>query len=392
MSVSAASARRIALAAQGFTDRRPTGRVTVRHFRRVMDRMAVLQLDSVTVLCRSHYLPVLARLGPYDRDALDRYLYRSGEHFEFLAHEAAIAPQRLHPHLRHRMGVTRWKRAQQLEADHPGYIDAVEAEVADRGPLTVSDLSEAGERTGPWWGYSDGKIALEHLYRSGRLAIAQRLPGFVIAYDLPDRVIEADALAAPDLDAGAARVDLIRIAARSHGIGTAHDMADYFRIRMGAARPAIDALVASGELQPVAVAGWAEPAYLHAEAARPRRVRARALLSPFDPVVWFRPRAERLFGFRYRIEIYVPADQRVHGDYVLPFLLDDDLAARVDLKADRKRGRLLVRGSYLESGRDAGRVGPELVAALAEMATWLDLGTIEIEPRGDLAPTLAGLV
>lgn len=392
MRISAAAARRIALAAQGFTDRRPTGRVTARHYRRVMERMAVLQLDSVTVLCRSHYLPVMARLGPYDRDALDGYLYRSGEHFEFLAHEAAITSQRLHPHLRHRMGVTRWRRAHQLEADHPGYIDAVAAEVAARGPLTVSDLSEAGERTGPWWGYSDGKVALEYLYRSGRLAIAGRRPGFVIAYDLPERVLGADTLAAPDLDAAAATRDMIRIAARSCGIGTAHDLADYFRIRMGPARPAIEALVASGELEPVSVAGWDEPAYLHPGAARPRRVRARALLSPFDPVVWFRPRAERLFGFRYRIEIYVPADQRVHGYYVLPFLLDDDLAARVDLKADRKRGRLLVRGSYLEPGRDAHRVAGELAASLAETAVWLDLEGVEVEPRGDLAATLTGLV
>ncbi len=387
--LSLAAARRIALAAQGFTDPRPAGPVTARHYKRVLERMSVLQLDSVNVVCRSHYLPVLARLGRYDRGALDRFLYRSGHAFEYVSHEASITAQDLHPLFRWRMSRHRWRVHQVAEADTSPYVQAVLEEVAADGPLSVKELTDPGARTGPWWGRSRGKVALEHLYVTGRLAIAERSPQFVTRYDLPERVIRPEVLTAPAVEEREAQRALLLLGARSHGIGTAADLADYFRLPMPVARPLLAELVAAGELEQVEVTGWPEPAYLHPEARRPRAVPARALLSPFDPVVWFRPRAERLFGFRYRIEIYVPGHQRVHGYYVLPFLLGDELVARVDLKADRAAGALLVRGAYAEAGVDHTRIATELAASLAELATWLDLTSITVEPRGDLAPALA---
>lgn len=379
----------MALAAQGFCDPRPSGPVTARHHRRVLERMGALQLDSVNVVCRSHYLPVLARLGPYDRDGLDRFLYRSGHAFEYVSHEASITAQSLHPLLRWRMTRHRWRVHQAADDEITPYLQAVLDEVAASGPLTVKDLADPGARTGPWWGRSKGKVALERLYVSGRLAIAGRTPQFVTRYDLPERVIRPEVLAAPAVEEREAQRALLLLGARSHGIGTAADLADYFRLPMPVARPLLAELAAAGELEALEVAGWSEPAYVHPEVRRPRAVTGRALLSPFDPVVWFRPRAERLFGFRYRIEIYVPDHQRVHGYYVLPFLLDGELVARVDLKADRATGTLRVRGAYAEDGTDHPRVAAELAGALAELATWLALGSVTVEPRGDLAPTLA---
>ena len=386
--ISLAAARRIALAAQGFTDRPVSGAATARHFRRVLDRMTVLQLDSVNVLCRSHYLPVLARLGPYDRNKLDQFLYWSGENFEYLGHEASITSQDLHPYLRWRMARSRWRRALVLEEEVPGYVQAVLDEVRDNGPLSVKDLSDPGSRTGPWWGQSRGKVALEWLYVTGRLAIRERTKMFITVHDLPDRVVRPEVLEAPTIDEAQAHRALLLLAARSHGIGTAADLADYFRLSMPTARPILAELVEAGELQPVEVDGWSQPALLHPEAKRPRTVTGRALLSPFDPVVWFRPRAERLFDFRYRIEIYVPEAKRIHGYYVLPFLLDGELVGRVCLKADRKAGLLLARGSFAEDGVDRDRVAEQMAAALAEMATWLDLDGIVVNGRGDLAPQL----
>ncbi|MGI9615373.1 MAG: winged helix-turn-helix domain-containing protein [Acidimicrobiales bacterium] len=387
--MSLAAARRIALGAQGFTDKRPTGTVTARHFQRALDRMTILQLDSVNVVSRTHYLPMLARLGPYEHERLDRFLYRSGKNFEYMSHEASITSQELQPFLRWRMGKAHWKRAEELEQNHRGYLEAVLDEIAERGPLTIKQLSDPGERTGPWWGRSKGKIALDWLYYTGRLAIAGRDNMFVTAYDIPERVIRPEILAAPTpTDAEAAR-HLLLLGARSHGIGTATDIADYFRLKMPVARPILAELVADGSLEPVEVEGWPEPAFLHPEATRPRNISGRALLSPFDPVVWFRPRAERLFGFHYRIEIYVPAEKRVHGYYVLPFLLDGDLVGRVDLKADRAARVLRVRGSFAEPGVDLDQVAASLAEALTEMAAWLGLDGVDVEPNGDHAPHLA---
>lgn len=387
-SITSAQARRIALAAQGFNDPRPSGAVSSRQFRRAMERMTILQLDSVNVLCRSHYLPILARLGPYDREKLNRYLYHSGENFEYLSHEASITSQAHQPLLRHRAKARRWVR--HLEAEAPGYIDAVLEEVSERGPVSVKDLSDPGDRTGPWWGHSKGKRALEALYVTGRLSIKERTAMFVTVYDLPERVLAPEVLAKPEPDEAEAATEMLLLGARSHGIGTATDIADYFRLKMPVARPLLAQLVSSGRLEKVEVKGWKEPVYLHPEAKRPRSVKAKALLTPFDPVVWFRPRAQRLFDFHYRIEIYVPEPKRVYGYYVLPFLLDEELVGRVDLKTDRKAGVLRVRGSYAEPDVDKARVAKEMAGSLQELAQWLGMDDVVVERRGDLAAKLAG--
>ncbi len=387
-----AQARRIALAAQGFTDPRPRSAPTVRQFRRVMDRMSALQLDSVNVLCRSHYLPVLARLGPFDRTKLDDYLYRSGEHFELYTHEAAIISQDLQPHMRYRFRHPRWKAGLELEEELPGYVDAVFDEVSERGPLSIKDLSDPGDRTGPWWGQSKGKVALDWLYHTGRLSIRERTPMFVTVYDRPEHVIRPDVLARPEVDERASMKHQVALGARSHGIGSDKDLADYFRLKVTAIRPLLAELVAEGTLERVDVDGWGDGLYLHTEARRPRSISGRALLTPFDPVVWYRPRAEALFDFHYRIEIYTPEPKRVYGYYVLPFLVDDELTGRVDLKADRKGGVLLVKGAFLEdrvvdvTRRD--RVAVELRSALDEMAEWLGLDGVSVADNGDLASLL----
>ncbi|MEM9614636.1 MAG: crosslink repair DNA glycosylase YcaQ family protein [Actinomycetota bacterium] len=388
--LSLAAARRMALAAQGFCDPRPTGAPTVRHFRRVMDRMTVLQLDSVNVLCRSHYLPVLARLGPYDRDKLDRFLYHSGENWEYLTHEASITSQALHPYMRWRMASVRWRAGANLEKERPAYVQAVRDEVVEHGPLSVKQLQDPGRRTGPWWGQSKGKVALEWLYASGRLAISHRDQQFITHYDLPERVIRLEHLEARAVDDVDAHRHLLMLAARSMGVATVTDLADYVRLRNPVARPLVADLVAEGALEPMEVEGWDEPGLVHPEAKRPRAVPGRTLLSPFDPVVWCRDRALRLFDFHYRIEIYVPEPKRVFGYYVLPFLLDGELAARVDLKADRKARVLRVQGSYAEPDVDAevDGVADNLADALTEMAGWLDLDGVEVMPKGDLAPLL----
>ncbi len=396
--LSIGAARRMALSAQGFRDPRPSGAPTVRQFRRALDRMTVLQLDSVNVVSRSHYLPILSRLGPYDRDKLDRWLYRSGENFEYLTHEASITSQDLYPHLRWRMTRSRWRRGMALEEEVPAYVGAVLEQVADRGPLSVKDLDDPGRRTGPWWGQSKGKVALEWLYVSGRLAVAERDRQFITRYDLPERVIRPEWLAAPAVEEPEAHRHLLLLAARSLGVATVEDLADYVRLTNPQARPVVAALVEEGALEPVAVDGWDAPGLVHPDARRPRSVPGRALLSPFDPVVWCRPRALRLFGFHYRIEIYVPEPKRVYGYYVLPFLLDGSLVARVDLKADRTRGLLRVRGSFAETvvgtpeGPATGAVAEALADALAEMAVWLGLEAVEVDPRGDLAPALTAAV
>jgi uncharacterized protein YcaQ len=388
-------ARRIALAAQGFTDSRPSGRANVAHLRRVMDRLTILQLDSVNVLCRSHYLPFLARLGSYDRDKLDRMLYHSGDYLEFLSHEASITHQRLQPILRQKS--RHWNGFGKIMRDHPDYVEAVFEEVAANGPLSVSDLDDPGKRTGEMWGWSKGKLALESLHVVGRLSISERTSSFVTLYDLPERVIQPEILAQPTPDTWEAKREMVRLGARSHGIGTAACIADYFRLKLVETRKLLAELEADGEVVEVAVDGWDAPAYLHREATKPRSVTGAALLSPFDPVVWFRPRAEALFDFHYRIEIYVPAAKRQFGYYVLPFLLDGELVGRVDLKADRKAdggaGRLLVRGVYAEETVDdepvdRHRVAAEMFGRLTEMADWLGLADVEIGDRGNLAGPL----
>ncbi|MFW2382016.1 MAG: winged helix-turn-helix domain-containing protein [Acidimicrobiales bacterium] len=381
------AARRIALSAQGFTDPRPAT-VTVRQFARALDRMQVLQLDSVNVVCRSHFLPMLARLGPYDPDRLDRWLWRSGRNMEFLAHEASITSAELRPLLAHRFREPKWRKALQLRAEEPGYVESVLHEIGERGALSVSDLSDPGRRDGPWWGNPKGKIALVCLYSSGALTVANRTGTFLTHYDLPERVLPSEVLDMPPHSKEEAERELLMLGAKAHGIGTDADIADYFRIKISAARPLLAELVEDGRLIKTHVDGWDRPAYLHPDAKRPRKVNARALLSPFDPMVWFRPRAERLFDFHYRIEIYVPEPKRVHGYYVLPFLLGDELVARVDLKADRNASVLIAKATFAESGRDHEPIAQPLGESLFELAGFLGLDGVRVEPRGNLAARL----
>lgn len=398
--ITAGAARRIALGAQGFTDPPPTGRVTARHVRRVFDRVGLLQIDSVNVLSRSHYLPVFARLGAYPRDLLDRLTaFTAGplqrETFEYWAHEASILPLRLQPHLRWRMDRARddaWGRMREMAAANPALLDEVRALFAD-GPIRAVDTGLASEKREPgqMWNWHDGKVALEFLFWSGEVTASRRV-NFERIYDLTERVIPAEVLATPTPAVEDAQRELVRVAARSLGVATEPDLGDYFRLPRAESKARVAELVEAGELQPVEVAGWRGPAYLWPEARRPRRVSARALLSPFDSLVWHRPRTERLFGMHFRIEIYVPAPKRVHGYYVLPFLLGDRLVARVDLKADRQASVLRVQSAHAEpdvAPTDVPRVAHELAAALREMADWLELDEVVAVPRGDLAAPLA---
>lgn len=385
--ISNAEARRIALGAQGFTDPRPTGRVDRRHLRRIVGRMGIIQIDSVNVLVRSQELPLFARLGPHPRTLIDDAT-RDGELFEFWVHEACHVPMELYPLQRWAMAAhPRWERLRAWATERPGLIERVLDRVRTDGPIVASDLAMRERPKGSWWDWDDGKLALEHLFRTGEIAARRRPNDFARLYDLAERMIPADVLGQPGPSAREAKKELLIRAARHHGLGTAADLTDYHRLSH--TRALLAELVGEGRLIRTSVEGWSQPAFLHPEAVVPRRVTARALLSPFDPVVWNRDRIERLFGFRYRIEIYVPAAKRQYGYYVLPFLLGDELVARVDLKADRAAGRLLVQGVFGEPGVDAGYVTTELTAELASMAEWLGLDAgIEVAGRGDLAPAL----
>jgi uncharacterized protein YcaQ len=373
--------------------------------RRAIRRLALLQIDSVNVLARAHYLPLFARLGPYDRSLLDRLACHDGmvagrsrrPLFEYWAHEASLLPVELQPLLRWRMaraeaGEGVWSGIARLARERPELVRRVLDEVRDRGPIGVSDLSEAGERRGGWWGWNHGKTALEWLFWTGRVTAAGRRGGFERLYDLPERVLPDSVLAEPTPLPADAQRELLRRSAMALGIAAESDLRDYFRLPVQDARARLAELVEAGELVPVAVEGWRQPAYRVAGMAVPRRAEAAALLAPFDPVVWERARTERLFGFHYRIEIYTPAERRRFGYYVLPFLLGDRLVARVDLKADRATGRLLVRSAHGEPGIDAGAVAEALAAELARMSAWLGLDRVVVESAGDLAPPLAQAV
>jgi uncharacterized protein YcaQ len=398
--ISRRDARRVALAAQGFADRRPGGRIDSRHFRRVLERLATVQVDSVNVVARSHELVFFARLGAYDRAAVDRWLWRSRQVFEYWGHEASLHPVDRHPLLRWRMaGDHPWQGVRRSASDQPELMAAALAEISRRGPVTIGDLDvhrQAPRREASWWGWGDGKRVVEQLFYSGTIT-ATRVDGLTRAYMLPERWLPAEVLARPAPPADDARRELLLVAARAHGLGTARDLADYYRMNVPASAGLLAGLAADGALEEVRVEGWNQPAYLHPEARRPRRrLRARALLSPFDSLIWERSRTERLFGMRYRIEIYTPAPKRVHGYYVLPFLLDEHLVARVDLKADRRARVLRVRSAWVEPAAEAAtaggreRVVTELAAELGAMAAWLGLDDgVDVEARGDLAADLA---
>lgn len=393
-SLSLAQARRIALAAQGFLDRRHTI-PTMRTFERTLDRTGVLQVDSVNVLQRAHYMPLYSRMGAYDVDLLRRASEtRPRRMVEYWAHVQAFMPVELWPHMQWRMDQYRATRGSKWWGSVPdGMKEKVLALVAETGALTAREAAQRLDDAGPaakegWgWNWSDSRKTLDILYMFGDLAIAGRNQQFEIRYDLPERVIPRDILERPTPTKEEAHLELTRRAVRSHGVGTAKDIADYYRTAVADTTRALTTLIEAGEVAPVRARGLRRPAYLHTAARLPRRIGARALLSPFDPVVWERERTEALFGFRYRIEIYTPAHKRIHGYYVLPFLLGDRIVGRVDLKADRKLGVLQVKGAYAEEHAPA-ETAAELAAELVRLAGWLGLGDILVEPRGDLAPGL----
>ena len=409
--MSLAQARRVALAAQGFGVERPNAGgsapsgspITMRHVQRVIDTVGILQIDSVNVLSRSHYLPVFSRLGNYPRELLDRASMNPPRRLvEYWAHEASFVPPTTHRLLRWRMARAAdeaWGGMTRIARDRADLLETIRAVMAEHGPLTAAAAERLigddrpRERNGEWgWNWSDVKRAIEFLFWSGELSSAGRTSQFERRYALPAQVLPAAVAAAPDPDPDDARRDLVRIAARAMGVASERCLRDYFRLKPLEARTAIAELVDAGELLPTTVVGWDRPVYLHPQARLPRRITARALLSPFDSLVWERPRTEALWNFRLRLEIYTPAAKRVHGYYVLPFLLGDELVGRVDLKADRAAGgggTLQVRASWVEPGVPPEAVAPELAEELRLMAEWLGLDQVVVFGVGDLAAALA---
>ena len=394
--LSAKEARRIALAAQGFARPRPANPDKRRLLSTIRD-LGVVQIDSVNVVSRSHYLPFFSRLGAYDRTLLEELAWgRKPALAEYWAHEASLTPLSTHPLLRWRMedaaqGVGVWKGVAAFLRSHADFIDKALDAVAQRGPLAASELELGARGEGGWWGWSEGKRAMECLFWTGRLTTATRRASFERVYGLPERILPRAVLDAPTPERAQACRELLKISARAMGVATERDLRDYFRLGLADARDGVASLVADGSLTPVAVKGWDQPAYLWPDARRPRAVKARALLSPFDNLIWFRERTERLFGVRVRLEIYTPAHKRTHGYYVLPFLQGEAITARVDLKADRKAGRLLVLAAHAEPDADAGTAAA-LAEELALMASWLGLSGVEVRPAGDLAPDLGSIV
>jgi uncharacterized protein YcaQ len=386
-------ARRVALAAQGFTDPLPTGRVTARHLHRVLSRTQLLQIDSVNVFARAHHMPVYSRLGPWDPALLDDVAFRRREVFEYWGHMASYLPVGLEPLLRWRMARAQaheegWGHIVALNKERPDFVAQVLKRVEAEGPVSAAQLREETRQLGPWWGWDEVKMALEYLFWAGKVAIARRTSGFERVYDVPERVLPAAVLAQPTPEPADAKRELVRLSARSLGVATERDLRDYFRLTPGDGKAAVEALVEDGSLVPVTVDGWKAPAFLDPSAARPRWVRRNALLSPFDPLVWERARTLRLWGVDYRIEIYVPAPKRVYGYYCLLLLQDEQVAARVDLKSDRKAGVLRVAAAWLEPGAAPGTTAEALAVELRQAADWQGLGEVVVEDRGDLAREL----
>lgn len=376
-------ARRIALAAQGFGRRKPD-QVTSTLLCRTIARLGLHQIDSVNVLTRAHYLPAFSRLGGYDRDLLERDAWGSKQGrrlFEYWAHEASLLPLDLHPHLRWRMakaerGEIGYQALRLFATERHASAQAVLHRITEEGPLTAADFENGRSRSG-WWEWSDTKYALEYLFWAGLITIVTRRGSFARVYDLPERVLPATVRQLPTPDAATAQRHLIERSARALGVATAAESRDYFRLKPHEADHAIAALIEEGTLVPVELEGSTLKTWLHRDARVPRGIEGAALLAPFDPLIWERDRTERLFGFRYRVEIYVPQHLRTHGYYVLPFLLDEALVARVDLKADRQAGVLRAQRVTLEPGAPADTVA-RLGDELRRMATWLDLDELRI--------------
>jgi uncharacterized protein YcaQ len=405
ISFSLPEARRLAVASQGFGPR--PARPGIDHLRRLAARIHAFQIDSVNVLARAHYMPAFARLGPYPMGALDALAYEKRELFEYWGHAACLLPVSLYPLLRYRMDKHAAWTQKYMRSPRGAYMAKVYAEVAERGPLAAAELSSPGKRSGNWWGWSIGKTTLEHLFDIGLLAIAGRR-GFERLYDLAERVIPRAALQAPAPPREPAMKQLILLAAKACGVGTFDDLTEYFYIDRWSDRSGpvprwasrrgrrlkpvgkrlLSELVDEGRLVPARVEGWKEQAYVLPEVTVPRAVEARAFVTPFDSLVWDRRRLRRLFGMHYTIEIYTPIAKRIYGYYVFPFLLDDKIVARCDLKADRERRVLMVRSAHLEPGQNARRVVPALARELRELQAWLQLDHLEIGGRGDLAAKL----
>ena len=381
--VSTSATRRIALAAQGFDRARSGTAPNAGSLKRTVDRLGLLQIDSVNVLTRAHYLPLFSRLGNYDSSQLDALAWgRKSKRglFEFWAHEASLLPVSSHPLWRWRMERAAKAHAGDIKnklhvfrREKAAFIDEVRRQVVDRGPLAASDLDQGTGKTGPWWGWSDAKFAMEWMFFAGEVTTATRRGAFERVYDLTERVLPADVLALPTPEPAAAQRELLRIASRAMGVATATDLRDYFRLPVADTKARLAELVEAGDLLPVTVEGWAQPAYLDPAARQPRQVEARALLAPFDPLIWERDRTERIFDFHYRIEIYTPIAKRTHGYYVLPFLLGDRLVGRVDLKSDRAEGQLLVHAVHFEKDVKAKEVAGPLREELQLMVDWLGL-------------------
>jgi uncharacterized protein YcaQ len=400
-SLSLKQARRIAIAAQGFDlaghgEARGSVAAGKRHLRRMIDRLGVVQIDSVNVVARAHTLPGFSRLGPYATADIDALAYSGRRRvlFEYWGHEASYLPVALQPLFRFRMA-----RAASGEGIYTGLakfgrerrdlIDQVHREIERHGPMAASELSHDHKGEGGWWGWSEGKMAVEWLFWAGMVTTATRRGAFERIYDVTERVLPQAVLDTPTPSDADANRELVRLSSIALGIATERCLRDYYRLEVADTKMAVASLVESGDLIPVAIEGFRNPAFLARNARIPRKAEARALLAPFDPLVWQRERTESLFGARIRLEIYTPAEKRVHGYYVLPFLLGDTLAARVDLKADRAGSVLVAQAAHLEDGAKAAEVAGPLAAELRLMARWLGLSDVRAEPRGDLAKALS---
>jgi uncharacterized protein YcaQ len=381
------------LAAQGF-GARPSAPVTRSRLMKLIERLGVIQIDSVNVVSRTHYLPAFSRLGAYPRELLETLAWgKRPALFEYWGHEASLMPLSLQPLLRWRMedagnGVGLWKGVARFLREHRGLADKALATVAERGPLSAGELEVGAKGVGGWWGWSDAKRAVEGLFWTGELTTATRRGTFERVYGLPEKVLPKTINETPTPGREAAQRALVLIAARAMGVATERDLRDYFRMGVAETKARLAELVLAGELHPVAVKGWREQAYLDPAAKKPKPMRGQALLSPFDNLIWFRERTERMFGVRVRLEIYTPADKRTHGYYVLPFLEDEAITARVDLKADRKAGVLIVQAAHAEPWATE-RTATRLAEELRLMAGWLSLSRVRVEPRGDMAEGLA---
>jgi uncharacterized protein len=393
--ITLAEARRVALHGQGFRGQLREKKASASQIKKTVDELHLLQIDSVNVLVRSHYLPLFSRLGVYNRETLDKRCFdnQHRHYFECWAHEASLVPLALHPLTRWRMHRARagdgiYAQMDRFGREEPEFLKSTLAHIASTGPTRASALPGGGKANGSWWGWSKGKLALETLFDQGLVTTATR-QGFERVYDLPERVIPAEYLNQPTPPEHEAFRELISLSGKALGIASETDLRDYFRLPPAEARKAIAENLEAGVLRAVKVEGWLKPAYLHHDASLPRKAGGSALLSPFDPLVWNRDRAERLFNFHYRIELYTPEHKRKFGYYVLPFLFEDGLAGRLCLKADRPASCLRVNASHIEAGADSEAVTAALLPELERMTTWLGLDAFKVARKGNLSKILA---